>query len=255
MMGHNQQILDQFTQQAERFAQAATVRSEEILERIFRMTQTGPEDSVLDVACGAGTLACAFARVAHHVTGIDLTPAMLEQARKNQAMQNLANISWELGNVTHLPCGDGQFDIVSCRFAFHHFPEPLAVLQEMVRVCRIGGRIVVADSAPAASKAEAFNAMEKMRDPSHVRAMPVEELAALFASAGLPDPGIETLRLPGDLDSLLTRSFPKKGDAELVRAQFEDALSEDFLDITPSLAEGKLLYSFPIAIFSAQKIA
>ena len=78
---HKEHILDQFTRQAVPFANAAAIRNEDALNRIVKMAQAGPEDTVLDVACGPGLLACAFARVARHVTGIDLTPAMLEQAR------------------------------------------------------------------------------------------------------------------------------------------------------------------------------
>jgi len=254
-MGHNEQILDQFTRQAEGFAQSRSIRNEEVVERIVGAAQLTPKDTVLDVACGPGILVCAFARIARHATGIDLTPAMLEQARKTQAERNLTNVSWDEGDVTRLPYQDGQFDAVTCRFAFHHFPDPLAVLREMARVCRSGGRIIVADSAPAAEKAGAFNAMEKMRDPSHTRALPVGELAALFSAAGLPQPEIETLRLPGDLDSLLARSFPQPGDAARIRTQFEEALENDFLDATPRLVEGKIFYGFPIAIYAVQKAA
>ena|SRR5271157_3748892 len=112
----------------------------------------------LDVACGPGLLVCALAKMVYHATGIDLTPAMLEQASKTQQEQGLSNISWDQGDGTALPYKDAAFNVVTCRFAFHHFPEPLQVLREMRRVCRAGGRIVVADSAPAAAKADAFNA-------------------------------------------------------------------------------------------------
>ncbi len=172
---HKEEILDQFTRQAVPFATAAAIRNEDALNRIVKMAEAGPNDTVLDVACGPGLLACAFARVARHVTGIDLTPAMLEQARALQRQQGLENITWQEGDVLPLPYADHSFSIVSARFAFHHFLDPLAVLKEMRRVCRPGGRVVVYDSAPAADKADAFNRMERLRDPSHVRALPPEE--------------------------------------------------------------------------------
>ena len=92
-------------------------------------------------------------------TGIDLTPAMLEQARALQHQQGLENLTWQEGDVLPLPYADHSFSIVSTRFAVHHFLDPLAVLKEMRRVSRPGGRVVVADSAPAANKADAFNRM------------------------------------------------------------------------------------------------
>src|ERR1700728_3325371 len=164
-MKHHEEIVDQFTRQAEQFAKSPAARNEEILDRILRAAGPRPGDTALDVASGPGVLVCALARTARHATGIDLTPAMREQAKKNQQEQGLSNVSWDLGDAVSLPYGDAAFDVVTCRFAFHHFSDPQLVLQEVRRACRGGGRIVVADSAPAAPKAEAFNAMERMRDP------------------------------------------------------------------------------------------
>src|SRR5229473_2183522 len=185
MASHRDRILDQFTRQAAPFAAAAAIRNEEALNRIVQWAGTGPEDTVLDVACGPGLLACAFARVAQHATGVDMTPAMLEQARKIQQEQGLKNVSWLPGDVYSLLFTAAQFSIVSSRFAFHHLQEPMAALREMKRVCKPGGRIVVADMAPLPAKADALNAAERLRDPSHVRALPVDELRGLFEQAGL----------------------------------------------------------------------
>src|SRR5579862_1022608 len=175
-MKHSEAIVDQFTRQAAQFAASPTARSEEILERVLRLAHPRLSDTALDVACGPGLLVCAMAGRVRHARGIDLTPAMLEQARRTQREQGVTNVSWDQGDVTAMLYGDGAFDIVTCRFAVHHFPDPLAVLREMRRVCGGGGRIVVADSAPAGAKADAFNAMERMRDPSHTRALAVEEM-------------------------------------------------------------------------------
>ena len=248
---HRELILDQFTRQAVPFASAPAIRNREALNRIVEISGAGPEDSVLDVACGPGLLVCAFARVVRHATGIDLTPAMLEQARELEKQRVLSNVTWELGDVLPLPFDDGSFSIVSARFAFHHFLDPLAVLKEMRRVCKMGGRIVVADSAPAQSKADAFNAVERLRDPSHTRALPVEELRELFASAGLAEPRVETYRLEGELEDLLGRSFPNAGDADRIRAIFESSLADDALDMATRRADGKIYYGFPVAILAA----
>ena len=80
---HQQLIVEQFTKQAIPFAQMA----DHSPEMILTASEVGPADTVLDVACGPGVLACAFAQVARHVTGIDLTPAMIEQAQALQQSQ------------------------------------------------------------------------------------------------------------------------------------------------------------------------
>jgi ubiquinone/menaquinone biosynthesis C-methylase UbiE len=251
---HRDRILDQFTRQAVPFAEAQAIRNQEALDFIVRMAEAGPDDTSLDVACGPGLLACAFARVVRHAVGIDLTPAMLEQARKTQAAQKLNNVTWQQGDGMALPYPDSHFSIVSSRFAFHHLLDPLAALKEMTRVCKPGGRVVVADMAPAPEKADALNAEERLRDPSHVRGMPEDELRALFVHTGLPAPRVERYRLEGELDDLLGRSFPNEGDADRVRKIFADSLADDALDMATRRENGKIFYGFPVAVLVAEKI-
>jgi ubiquinone/menaquinone biosynthesis C-methylase UbiE len=252
MASHQDRILDQFTRQAVPFAQAQAIRNQEALERIVKLAEAGPEDTSLDVACGPGLLACAFARVVRHSVGIDLTPAMLEQARKTQGELGLHNLTWHQGDVNSLPFPDAHFSIVSSRFAFHHLEDPLAALREMRRVCKPGGRVVVADMAPAPEKADALNAEERFRDPSHVRAMPLEELRALFLQTGLPEPRIERYRLEGELEDLLSRSFPDAGNADRVRAIFKDSLQDDALDLATRSEGGKIFFAFPVTVMAAR---
>ena len=253
MGSHDSRILDQFTRQAAPFASAPAIRNEEALNRIVQWAGTGPDDTVLDVACGPGLLACAFARVAKHATGIDMTPAMLEQARKTQQEQGLNNVSWLPGNVYSLPFPPSQFSIVSSRFVFHHLEDPLAALQEMKRACKPGGRIVVADMAPIPGKAAALNDAERLRDPSHVRALPVDELRGLFTQAGLGTPQVTSYRMEGELEDLLSRSFPNEGDADRLRRIYADSIPNDALDLNTRRADGKILYSLPVAVLVGRK--
>jgi SAM-dependent methyltransferase len=252
MASHRDRILDQFTRQAAPFAAAAGIRSEEASNRIVQWAEAGPNDIVLDVACGPGLLACAFARVAQHATGVDMTPAMLEQARKTQQEQGLKNLSWQPGDVYSLPFPAAQFSIVSSRFAFHHLQDPMAALKEMKRVCRPGGRIVVADMAPLPEKAAALNAAELLRDPSHVRALPVDELRGLFDQAGLASPQLTSYRMEGELEDLLSRSFPNEGGADRLRKIFADSIPKNALDLNTRRENGRIYYSFPVAVLVAR---
>src|SRR5215467_2719663 len=142
---HQELILDQFTRQATVFSSASSITDEGALQMIVEAARPGPEDTVLDVACGPGLVVCAFAPRVRHATGIDVTPAMLERARKLAAEKRLSNVSWRQDDVYSLPYADGSFSIVTTRFSFHHFVDPAAVLREMLRVCAPHGRIVVVD--------------------------------------------------------------------------------------------------------------
>jgi ubiquinone/menaquinone biosynthesis C-methylase UbiE len=250
-MEHRDLILEQFTRQAEPFARAQTIQNPEAFEGIVKAAQAGPDDTVLDVACGPGLLACTFARIVRHAVGVDITPAMLEQARKNQQQLGVSNVSWQSGDVLSLPYPDHHFSIVASRFVFHHLLDPLAVLKEMKRVCKPGGRVVVADMSPRPEKAEALNAMERLRDPSHVRAMPEEELTALFLKAGLSQPAIQHYRVEGELEDLLRRSFPQEGDEDRIRKIFADSIQDDALGMATRREDGRIYYSYPLAILAA----
>lgn len=253
MDSHNARIVDQFTRQAVPFSESPSVSNQEALNKIVQAAEAGPADTSLDVACGPGLLVCAFARVVRFATGIDLTPAMLEQARRIQKEQGLSNVSWQQVDVTALPYPDAHFSIVSSRFVFHHLQDPLAVLKEKARVCKPGGRVVVADMAPRKEKAAALNAEEILRDPSHVRAMPEEELRGLFAQAGLPEPRVSHYRVACELEDLLSRSFPNEGNADRIRKIFADSIETDELDLNTRRENGAIYYSFPVAVMVATK--
>ncbi len=253
MSSHRSRILDQFTRQAVPFSQSPSVSNQDALNFIVQSAGTGSDDTVLDVACGPGLLVCAFARVARHATGIDITPAMLEQARKAQRDQGLANVSWKQGDVTSLPYPDEHFSIVSCRFVFHHLEMPWAVLSEMKRVCRRGGRVVVADMAPAPEKAAALDEEERLRDPSHVRALPEKALLALFSQAGLPAPTVGRYRVECELDDLLSRSFPNPGDEARIRRIFVESVATNALDLNTREENGRIYYSFPVSVLVSKK--
>jgi ubiquinone/menaquinone biosynthesis C-methylase UbiE len=91
-------ILDPFTRQAVPFSQMPAHSNEESVRLLIDLAEIGPEDAVLDVACGPGLVACSVAEVARHVTGLDLTPAMIEQARARQRARGLAKLTWVVGD-------------------------------------------------------------------------------------------------------------------------------------------------------------
>jgi SAM-dependent methyltransferase len=252
---HQNLILDQFTRQATVFSTAPAITDDDALRMIVEAARPCPADTVLDVACGGGIVVCAFAPHVEHATGIDVTPAMIERARVLATEKRAANVSWRQGDVTRLPYGDGSFTIVVTRYAFHHFPDPLAVLREMVRVCAPRGRIVVVDTCASEDRAKAaeFNRLEKLRDPSHAGNLTLSELKGFFRTVGLPEPRVTSYELRGEVASLLARSFPDPGDDVKIIEIFKASAVDDRLGIPVRLEADKIHYAYPVAILSAQR--
>jgi ubiquinone/menaquinone biosynthesis C-methylase UbiE len=119
---HRLQILDQFTRQAVPFNSAPVITNERPLQMLLEATGPEPSDTVLDVACGGGIVACAFAPYVRRAVGMDLTPAMLAQARQLAADRKLTNVTFESGDAASLPYPDATFNI-TCQSLF---PAPYA---------------------------------------------------------------------------------------------------------------------------------
>jgi ubiquinone/menaquinone biosynthesis C-methylase UbiE len=255
--GHQDLILDQFTRQATLFSTAAPITNEDALRMIVDAARPEPTDTVLDVACGGGIVVCAFAPRVRSVTGIDVTPAMLEEAQRLASEKGLINVSWRQGDVAALPYADASFTIVVTRYSFHHFLDPRAVLREMVRVCAPGGRIVVVDTCASEDPAKAaeFNRLEKLRDPSHARNLTVAELNGLFANVELTDLREFSYELRDEVKNLLARSFPNPGDEAKIIDLFTRSAVDDRLGI-PIRVEGQSIhYAYPVTILAARRPA
>lgn len=112
-------------------------------------TEVGENDSVLDVACGTGNVAISAARRGAAVTGLDITPTMLDGARENATISGMEHIVWQEGSATDLPFEDNSFDVtLSC--VGHMFAEPAtAAGRELCRVTRPGGRIAFTAWTPS----------------------------------------------------------------------------------------------------------
>jgi SAM-dependent methyltransferase len=250
---HRDRILDQFTRQAVPFSTAPGIRDEAALHLLVEASGAGADDTVLDVACGPGLVVGAFARVARHATGIDVTPAMLARARELAAGAGLCNVAFAEGDVARLPWADGAFSVVVSRFAFHHLERPAAVLAEMRRVCRPGGRVVVCDltASDDPAKAVAFHRIEILRDPSHVRALTLPDLRALFEAAGLHAPQATFYRLAFELEGLLERSFPRPEDVATIRAAYVASVADDGLGLGTHRHGDQIRAAYPVAILAA----
>lgn len=251
--GQRRRIVEQFTRQAGPFRRMAIHSDREALERVRNACQFRPDDRVLDVACGPGLTACAFAETVAQVTGIDVTPAMIDEARALQRERGLDNVTWNVGDVTTLPYPDASFTVVFSRYAFHHMLDPGTVLAEMVRVAAPGGRVVVVDvytSSP--EQAALYDEVERLRDPSHVRALGLDELRALCHHAGLAGVTTDFYDLDVALEPLLGSSFPDPGAADEIRRIYAGDIGRDCLGVGARRVDGAVRFAFPIVILAGQ---
>ena len=186
-MDHLQRTRQEFTRQATGFAASAATTDQSQVARLVEAIGDSARWRVLDLACGPGIVTSALAERAQEVVALDLTPRMLAKARERCAKAGQTNVMFTEGSATALPFADAGFDAVITRLSFHHFLEPNAVLKEMLRVLRPGGTVAVADvvSAEEPDKSDLQNAIESLRDPSHVRMLPRSELVALVAKSGV----------------------------------------------------------------------
>lgn len=243
-------ILDQFTRQARPFTEMAAHSEESSMRLVLEASGVGAEDTVLDVACGPGLTSCAFAAMAESVTGIDLTPAMIEQAELQASHRGLANVAFKVGDIGALPFPDDSFSIVFTRYSFHHLLDPAAALAEMARVCKRGGRVVVVDVYTTTSEqAEAYNTAERLRDPSHTRALDLAELLAMMRDAGLVDLTTDFYGLDVDFEEILGSSFPDPENVDALRKIFREDIGRDRLGVGARLDDnGQIRFKFPVVV-------
>ncbi|MEJ5975693.1 methyltransferase domain-containing protein [Novosphingobium sp. PS1R-30] len=254
---YNETIVDQHTRQAEGYARLTQgmIASDRRagLRAFIGLTA---QDQVLDVACGPGSLALDLAPHAARVTGYDITPAMLDQARAAQARLGIDNVEWILGDAAGLPFPDGAFDVVGSSAAFHHFEQPAFVLAEMARVCRPGGRVVVLDVTPDADKATAYDRMERLRDPSHGHAHTIAEFEALGRDAGLGEARTVTnLTAPMPYAAVIETSFPETCTRDQLLAMMRDdaASGEDRLGFRAQIQDCAVMVTYPMSMIAWTK--
>ncbi len=230
MTHHNDIVRDSFTTQAEAFAANPWVTDEERIHRLVAAARLKGDERVLDIATGPGYIAEAFAHSAREVTGLDLTDAMLSIARERTQQRGISNVSFRIGDALNLPFESEEFDLVVSRLALHHVQNPLQALREMTRVLRHGGTVLIEDlfASEHPDRAAYHDRWEILRDPSHVRAIPLSELLQLFRNAGLE---IECVTTHDDLTPeverwLATTQTPPDRAAEVRRLLKEDSLHD-----------------------------
>jgi SAM-dependent methyltransferase len=183
---YEESIREEFTHQTDTFARAEALKGAEILGAVVELVPADPEARWLEVACGPAMIGRAIAPKVGSLHGVDLTPAMIDKAREEGEREGIGNAEFSLGDATALEFEDASFDGAVTRFSLHHVPVPQRVVEEMTRVVRPGGYVVVSDHARDEDPAVAASVeeIERLRDPSHWACLTPARLRAIGA-AGL----------------------------------------------------------------------
>ena len=254
---HNEIVRESFTTQAKAFAANPWVSDEQRIARLVSAVRITGTERVLDIATGPGYIAEAFAKESREVLGMDLTEAMLAIARARTEEHGVKNISFRVGDVQNLPFDEGEFDVVVCRLALHHVQQPARVVSGMARVCRRNGMVLVEDiyASEHSARAAYQDRWEILRDPSHVRTLPLSELLRLFRDAELET---ETVSTADDLCPeverwMATTNVPAERAAE-IRKLLEDDLKHDLSGTRPFRnARGQMFFHARTVILSGRK--
>lgn len=190
-----------------------------------RVVPAGRRLAALDIGCGTGFLALELAARGHQVTGIDLAPAMLGEARAKAAAQGHA-VRFEEADAEHLPYADASFDLAISRHVLWTLPHPEAAIDEWLRVLRPGGRLATIDGArydEASSPPQRENARNSPeytaiggRLPFY-EGRPRQEIEALLRARGLIDVGGDPL---DDLVAAQNARLAEAGEAHRRRQRY-----------------------------------
>ncbi|MER3125313.1 class I SAM-dependent methyltransferase [Bacillus pumilus] len=175
---------NQFSQNAENYRDSPIFSAGEELEWMKTIANANGHEHLLDVGCGAGHTVFSFSDTISKGIGIDVTQEMIEVAAALAEERQLTHITFERAAAEALPFADESFDIVTSRFAAHHFPNLPAAMSEISRVLKKGGTFLLVDHyAPENAAQDSFiNHLNRLRDPSHVRESSLSEWKELFAT-------------------------------------------------------------------------
>jgi ubiquinone/menaquinone biosynthesis C-methylase UbiE len=185
-MEHDVLVAQQFGATAQAYLDSVTHATGDDLQLLSQEVASIPQATVLDLGCGAGHASFAVSSRAASVTAYDLTAQMLAVVQREAAARDLRNITTVQGMAESLPFPDSHFDFVISRYSAHYWHDVPAALREIRRVLKPDGRALLIDSAGGESPLldTHLQAVEILRDPSHIRDYSTREWLSLFREAG-----------------------------------------------------------------------
>ncbi len=244
----------QFGAAAANYAVSAVHAGGPTLDALVERAALRGTERVLDVGTGAGHTALALAKHAAEVIALDLTEEMLATAAGLARERGLANVWFRRGRAEALPFADASFDLVTSRLCAHHYADPAAATREAARVLKPGGQYLLVDSfSPEDPVQDTYlNAIEVLRDPSHVRNYKLSEWRAMFDAAGFEVEVGPRWPVRLEFDSWIARIGTPAPLAAGLRALMDAAPSEvrEALAITGETGHD---WSIPIALVAGRR--
>jgi ubiquinone/menaquinone biosynthesis C-methylase UbiE len=205
-----------FAARADLYVTSPAHADPQVLNRLVEIARPQPDWRVLDVATGAGHTAFAFAPYVASVVAIDLTPEMLVRAARLAETSAVDNVQFMQADIHELPFDDETFDdevyhLITCRRAAHHFSDIQEAIDEMVRMLKPGGMLLIDDrSVPEDDFVDSvMNRLDWLHDESHVRQYRPSEWQRMLQAAGCEVVVLEPYVKHRPLTSLTDRVAPE----------------------------------------------
>jgi ubiquinone/menaquinone biosynthesis C-methylase UbiE len=247
-------VRDRFSSVADRYASSTVHSQGDELQVMLELASLNGGEHVLDAGCGPGHTALTFAPHVTRVIAVDLSLAMLDQGRRLAEERGLTNIDFREGDVEELPVPDESIDRVVTRYSAHHWPSPERALREFSRVLRSPndkpGRLLLADvvSFPDPTTDTHLQAIELLRDPSHVRDHTKEEWLEMLAAASFEARIALEWNLRLDFQSWIERMQTPEPSIKVIRSLLSAAPQEVRSNL---LLEADGSFTFPCILFEA----
>lgn len=225
---HDDLVQDQFGPRAHAYVESAVHAAGEDLDALEAIAARHAPEHALDLGSGGGHVAYRLARHAGTVTACDLSAGMIAAVAETARGRGLANIEACVAPAEDLPFGDGTFDFLACRFSAHHWRDFAAGLREARRVLAPGATAVFIDvisPGPPALDTH-LQAVEILRDPSHVRDYAAAEWQAALARAGFRVGATHARRLRMDYPTWVERMRTPEPHRAAIRSLQRQASAE-----------------------------
>jgi SAM-dependent methyltransferase len=248
---HEALVGDQFGARAGAYLTSVVHATGDDLARLAEIARERPQARVLDLGCGGGHVVFAVAPHVREIVAYDLSPEMLDVVARAARERGLANVKTQHGMAERLPFADASFDTVMSRYSAHHWRDFQAGLVEAARVLKPGGVAAFVDSvSPGTPLPDTFlQAIELLRDPSHVRSYARAEWEAALARAGLAVTATRRHRVRLVFKTWVERMATPTVQVDAIRA-LQGAMSEEVRRHFETEPDGS--FTIDVAAFEAK---